>query len=132
MPQPRSTVVGVAIVAGGRVLAARRTTPPGWELPGGKVVPGEGREAAAVREIREELGCTVEVTGWLPGSVPIDDGLELVVCTARLVAGEPVPVEHDLVWWLPLERLEGIDAVDWLAADRPFVAALREAAGSLP
>ena len=115
-------VVGVAILAGGRLLAARRTTPRGWELPGGKVAPGEEPAGAAVREIREELGCTVEVTGWLDGAVPIDAHLELRACTARLVDGEPVPREHDMVWWLPLDRL---DAVDWLPADRPFVKALR-------
>lgn len=116
------TVVGVAILSGGRVLAARRTSPVGWELPGGKVALGEEPAEAAVREIREELGCTVEVTGWLPGVSPIDDRDELVSCTARLVAGEPVPTEHDIVWWL---RPEELDAVDWLPADRPFVEALR-------
>ena len=44
-------VVGAAIVRDGRVLAARRTTPPGaagrWELPGGKVEPGESPDEAA-------------------------------------------------------------------------------------
>ena len=59
------TVVGAAIIRDGRVLAARRTAPPEaagrWELPGGKVEPGEHRDGALVREIREELGVTVAV-----------------------------------------------------------------------
>src|SRR4051812_44955809 len=62
-------VVGVALLRKGRVLAARRSSPPVlaglWEFPGGKVEPGEDPGATAVREIVEELRCTVEVTGWV-------------------------------------------------------------------
>ena len=119
------TVVGAAIVYDGRVLAARRTPPrTGWELPGGKVEPGETAEAAVVREMAEELACTVEVTGWLLGESAVRDGLVLRVALARLVAGEPLPSEHDVVRWLGPDQL---DDVDWLAADRPFLPALREA-----
>ena len=121
-------VVGVAVLHGGRVLAARRPeqdgAPGGWEFPGGKVEPGERPEAAAVREVAEELGCVVEVTGWLDGEVPIGDpeaGLVLRVARARLVEGDPVPHEHDAVRWL---RPEQLGQVRWLEADVPFVAQL--------
>lgn len=116
------TVVGVAIERGGRVLAARRAD-GGWEFPGGKVEPGESNEQAAVREIAEELGCGVEVTGWLEPEVEIRPGLALRVATARLSAGEPVPRpgEHDAIRWLPAD---GLDVVAWLPADGPFVAVL--------
>ena len=119
------TVVGAAILYGGRVLAARRSPArTGWELPGGKVERGESAEAAVVREIAEELACTVEVTGWLAGESPIGEGLVLRVARTRLVAGEPLPSEHDVVRWLGPDQL---DDVDWLAADRPFLPDLREA-----
>jgi mutator protein MutT len=119
-------VVGAAIVRGSVVLAARRTRPAEaagrWEFPGGKAEEGETPDAAIVREIAEELGCTVEVTGWLTPTVPLSDTLTLRVATARLVEGEPVPVEadptHDRVRWLGVDEL---DEVDWLDADRPFV-----------
>jgi 8-oxo-dGTP diphosphatase len=123
----RRAVVGAAVLRDGRVLAARRTTPAAaagrWEFPGGKVEPGETPEAALVREVREELGCDVEVTGWLAGTALVGERHALTVALVRLVAGEPAPTEHDLVRWLgPAE----LDTVDWLEPDRPFLAGLRE------
>lgn len=121
-----STVVGAAIVRDGRVLAARRTFPAAaagrWELPGGKVEPGETPEAALVREIAEELGCTIVVTGWLPGEVRISDRHVLSIALAEVVDGEPVPHEHDEVRWLAADDLA---SVDWLEPDRPFLEHLR-------
>jgi 8-oxo-dGTP diphosphatase len=123
-------VVGVAIVEHGRVLAARRAHPPAlaglWELPGGKVEPGEEPEAAAVREIVEELGCFVDVTGTLAGTSAIDGDLELRVVTARLARGDPVPREHDAVRWL---RADELDEVTWAEADVPFLDPLRDLMG---
>lgn len=122
-------VIGAAVVHDGRLLAARRTTPPEtagrWELPGGKVEPGETPERAVVREVHEELGCTVEVTGWLDGEQPVGAGHVLRVVVASLVDGEPVPLEgeHDAVRWLGPGEL---DAVRWLAPDVPFVEAVRD------
>lgn len=121
--------MGAAIVHEGRVLAARRTSPPelagGWELPGGKVETGEDPQAAVVREVEEELGCLIEVTGDLAGEAPIRPGYTLRAVLARVVDGEPVPreSEHDAVRWLGPEELED---VDWLEPDRPFLAGLRE------
>lgn len=115
-------VVGVAILRGDRVLAARRAggRDAGWEFPGGKVEAGETPEGAAVREIAEELGCEVDVLGWLAGVVTIREGLELRVALAELRAGEPLPRagDHDAIRWLARSDL---DAVGWLDADRPFV-----------
>jgi 8-oxo-dGTP diphosphatase len=122
-----AVVVGAAILHEGRVLAARRTRPAEaaglWEFPGGKVEPGEDAAAAIVREIREELGCDVVVTGQLAGSQPVPAGFSLEVVTAALVAGEPVPHEHDAVRWLAASQLHD---VRWLAPDVPFLTELAE------
>ena len=50
---------------------------------------GETVVAAVVREIREELGCTVTVTGLLEGESVIKDGYVLRVALAVLDSGEP-------------------------------------------
>lgn len=133
-PEPRpgtQLVVGVALVGVGptpTVLAAHRREPTGWELPGGKVDPGESPEAAAVREIGEELGCRIEVTGWLPGTEPINDGLDLAIALGRVVAGHPTPRtgEHTELRWVGIADL---GELDWLPADVPFVLQLVAAAG---
>ena len=118
-------VVGAAIVRDGRVLAARRTLPASaagrWEFPGGKVEPGETDDSSLVREIDEELGIRIRVERWLEGREPIGTSHVLRVAVATLVAGDPDPTEHDEVRWLAADEL---DDVDWLDADRPFLAEL--------
>lgn len=58
-------VVGVVTRADGRFLVQPRAGDPAmaglWELPGGKVAPGEDHAAALAREIAEESGLTVRV-----------------------------------------------------------------------
>lgn len=125
-------VVGVAILRsdGGRVrvLAAERREVVGqrgagsWELPGGKCEPGEGIEEAAVREVREELGCEIGVLQRLDRGTLIRPGLTLEVVVAVVLSGEPRALEHPRLRWLAEEEL---DAVAWLPADRPFLADLR-------
>jgi len=53
---------GVACLdAGGRLLLVRRRDNGQWDLPGGRVEPGERVEEAAGRELKEETGLEVEV-----------------------------------------------------------------------
>ncbi|MEU7040291.1 (deoxy)nucleoside triphosphate pyrophosphohydrolase [Streptomyces varsoviensis] len=117
-------VVGGAVLDQGRLLAARRSAPPElagrWELPGGKVEPGETPEQALVRELREELGVEVEPLERIPGEWPLRPPYVLHVWTAGLLAGEPRPLQdHDELRWLgPAEA----DDVPWLDQDRPAVA----------
>ena len=61
---PTQIVVAGAVIGGSTVLVAQRVRPPElagrWELPGGKVAPGETERAALARELAEELGLEVD------------------------------------------------------------------------
>ncbi|MFI9152054.1 (deoxy)nucleoside triphosphate pyrophosphohydrolase [Streptomyces sp. NPDC053367] len=126
----QTVVVGAALIEGGRLLAARRSAPPElagrWELPGGKVEPGEPAEAALARELREELGVEAEVLSRVPGEFPLRPPYVLRVWTARLLpgSGEPEPLEdHDALRWLSPRELWD---VEWLPQDVPAVRAVVE------
>lgn len=116
-------IVAAAIVRGGCLLAARRVGPPAlaglWELPGGKVEPGETPNAALHREIAEELGCRIELGDRIGADWPLPAGAVMQVWSARLTGGEPEPgPAHDELRWLPADRLA---EVEWLAPDRPLL-----------
>jgi len=119
-------VVGAAIISEGRLLAAQRAAPVslagGWELPGGKVDPGESDEAALIRECKEELGVMVELVHRVEGDWPLGENKTLRVWTARLTEGEPEALEHLALRWLASDEL---DDVAWLPGDRPVVEAIR-------
>jgi 8-oxo-dGTP diphosphatase len=117
-------VVGGALLDEGRLLAARRSAPPElagrWELPGGKVEPGETPPEALVRELREELGIEAVPLERVPGEWVLRPGLVLQVWTAGLLSGAPEPLQdHDRLRWL---TSGDVHDVDWLDQDRPAVA----------
>ena len=128
MSEPPLVVVAAAIVDDtGRLLGARRSSPPlvagRWELPGGKVEPGETDVDALVRECDEELGVRIDVQMRVGTDWSIGPGRVLHVYVARLLSGTPEPLEdHDELRWL--DAGSWFD-VDWLPADLPVIEALR-------
>ena len=58
--------VGVIVVdPAGRILLERRSDNGWWGLPGGAIEAGESVRQAALREVREETGLEIRITGLL-------------------------------------------------------------------
>lgn len=126
---PDVHVAAGIIRRGDRVLACRRASGSQagfWELPGGKVEPGETAEGALRREVAEELGCAL-AAAWPYDTVSYaypDFHLTMEVFATSLGDGaEPVAHEgvHDELRWLA--RTDLLD-VTWLPADAELVRAL--------
>lgn len=82
-----------------RILLLHRSTIQfqHWELPGGKVEEGETTEAAAVRELKEELGVHVRLVKAL-GSEEFEDAgghFRYYWYQAEITRGEPQIQEDD-------------------------------------
>lgn len=125
----RRLVVGAAIVRDGRLLAQQRAWPADhagrWELPGGRVEPGEPPTAAVVRECLEELGVAVEPGRQVGADVPLPGGrwtLRVYAAAIPDPLATPRAVEHAALRWLTAAELQDID---WLDADRALIPDLR-------
>jgi len=106
----------------GLVLAVRRG--PGmanagkWEFPGGKTLAGEDHEDCIIREIDEELGINIIITGRLD-VVEHDYGerqIRLIPFLCDTLASGPVLREHDEYRWMKPDDLISLDLT---AADIP-------------
>jgi 8-oxo-dGTP diphosphatase len=67
-----------------QVLIVYRTKHEDWTLPKGKLEPNESFETAAVREVREETGCTVDLCDYLDAISYTVDGTPKVVLYWRM------------------------------------------------
>jgi 8-oxo-dGTP diphosphatase len=101
----RPLVAACYVVRDRQLLMVRRRFrdgAPEWTGPRGNVEPGETPEEAAVREVKEEVGLTVEVVRRLGERVHPATGRHLIYLVCRIVAGDATVVDH-----------EEVTAVEW-------------------
>jgi len=121
-------VVAVAIVRNeeGKVLAQKRIdllipdADGKWEFAGGVIEFGETPEETAIRECKEETGCTIEIIRFLP--LPYtriwnrtDGQLQAFIWffEAKYIEGEPKPLDPKVseVAWFTKEEAARLDAL---------------------
>lgn len=124
-------VVAAVIEHDGKILACRRRPEKAaggkWEFPGGKLEDGETHTEALVREIREELSVSIEVTAPLrtDDTVVGDTTIRLICLHAQLLGAPPTQsIDHDELRWV---RPRDLSDLDWAAPDLPAVAELAAA-----
>ena len=111
MPELPPLDVPIAIILHeGRLLISQRMPEDSfggfWEFPGGKMAAGETMELCLIREIREELGITVEVGSKRMEIAHRSPGrtIRLHCFDCRWMEGEPRAIEcADWRWVLPSE-----------------------------
>jgi 8-oxo-dGTP diphosphatase len=106
-------------------LRSQNMSLPGlWEFPGGKIEANETPETSLIREIKEELNCSIEVgklvadaTHQYPTII-----VRLITYMARIIQGTPTASEHEKIIWLPMNSLH---TLEWAPADLPTIEALK-------
>ncbi|MCH9745740.1 MAG: Nudix family hydrolase [Proteobacteria bacterium] len=106
-----NAVVGVLQNSANEMLIAKRQTHQFmggfWELPGGKIEPGESAEAAIVRELHEELGVVVtdlSIHQTMVYQYP-DRVVELSIYSIDRYQGSPKGIEGQTIAWVDIKSL---------------------------
>ena len=117
-------VVAAVIENDGKIFCCQRG-PKGecafkWEFPGGKIEPGETKEEALHREIKEELNCSIIIEKFITtvNHEYNTFSLTMHVYLCSLKESVPILLEHKSSIWCERSKLKELNFAD---ADYKFL-----------
>lgn len=101
------SVAGLVTNSAGKILLVKSPW-RGWEYPGGLIEPGETFQEALHREIREEAGVEVEITGFVGICKNVERNIVNIDFTCRYISGELTTSEEstEVIWATPEEAMD--------------------------
>ena len=77
-----------------------------WEFPGGKIEPNETKEAAIIREIKEELNMDITCDSYFDEKVyeyP-DKTIKLIALNCSMLGTSYEVLEHEQIKWISINE----------------------------
>lgn len=97
------SVAGLVTNDKGRILLIKSPR-RGWEYPGGMVEPGETFQDALLREIKEEAGVDVEITGFIGLCKNVEKDVVNIDFACKAVGGQLATSDESTeVMWVDKE-----------------------------
>ena len=123
MKKPYGLVMRGLLKKDGKILLLKRhpkskTNPSRWELPGGKVEPGEDFDKALIREFNEETNLSIELNDLI-GAVQEDFPHKktiAVVMNVNITSEIPeveISNEHVDFKWADIEEIKDLEISGW-------------------
>lgn len=124
-----NVVAAVIVNENGQILITQRNLKKVqgglWEFPGGKIEPGESREEAIVREIKEELNVDIVIDKYISEreySYP-ERTINLIALKCRIKEGILKLNEHEDAKWIFIKDFE---KYNFASADEFIIDILKE------
>ena len=116
---PLKARAGAILFYENKLLLMKQNKKPFWVFPGGTLEPNESLATCAVRELEEEAGLTIELTGMAAFTELVQPHRHVI---DTFFWGELAQSNPPLTWTAP--HPENIDAIAWVSLEEALKASI--------